>query len=345
MDTDEIGVAIVGHGAMGLTHLAAWSFVENCRVEAVVGRDPGKRRKVEKAFKVKAYTDLNQVLENDEIDVVDICTPTHTHAAQAIMAMKAGKDVLLEKPMSLTLGEADDMITAAKENKAKLMVAQVVRFFPEYMKAKQMVDAGMVGEPVIGRAYRAAPLPIRGRWATDKKKSGGVILDLSIHDIDFMLWCYSDAVESVYAKLQTSINRGRTTADLALINLKFSGGGIALVEGSWAHPRAFPFTTRLELSGTRGTIAFDGQSSVPVKIIDDESTATFSPEALRGQAASLPFAVDPFYREIRHFVDCIREDRVPMTSGEEARKGLEVALAAMRSAATNEVVELPLEEA
>ncbi|MEM3906429.1 MAG: Gfo/Idh/MocA family oxidoreductase [Nitrososphaerota archaeon] len=342
--SDKLGVAVIGYGFMGTTHISAWRYIDDCEVKAVVGRNLEKAKEVAKKFGIEAYKDAEEVLRRKDIDIVDVCTPTHTHANYSITSMNAGKHVFLEKPIALSLKDADAIIETAKKNKVKLMVGHVLRFFPEYMNAKELIDQGMIGEPVIARTFRGGPIPEWSPWFLDKKQSGGVAIDLAIHDIDYLMWVFNKRVERVYAIINRLVHKDISAEDFALINLRFEDGGTALVEANWALPKMHPFTMKFEVDGTKGMITLDNQSPVPVKLITNESISGFSPETLPWRPAVHPFPVDPFYRELKHFVECIKEDRTPMTDGVVARRSLEVCIAALKSSELNTPIYLPIKE-
>jgi predicted dehydrogenase len=340
---DKLGVAVLGHGFMGGMHLEGWKLMEDCEIKGIWSKNYSHARAAAKKLKVGSYEKLQEVLDDDGVDIVDICTPSFTHADYSVSVMKAGKHVLVEKPMALSLKEADGMIDSSKDNRVKLMVAHVLRFFPEYAKTKAIIDQGMIGEPVIARAYRAGAIPDWNSWFQDFEKSGGVAIDLAIHDIDFLMWCFDAPVIRVYAKVERLVHKKITAHDFALINMRFEGGGIALVEASEAVPKQFPFTMKLNIDGTKGTVQLDNQTPVPVKLILNDRIQGFSPESLPWKPSVHPFPVDPFYREIRHFVNCLRENTKPLTDGESSRKSLEVAIAALKSAKRRAPVDLPLD--
>jgi predicted dehydrogenase len=341
---DKLGVAVIGYGFMGTTHISAWRYIDDCEVRAVVGRNLEKAREVAKKYGIDAYNNIDEVLRRRDIDIVDVCTPTSTHASYSVASMSAGKHVFLEKPIALTLKDADAIIDASKKNKVKLMVGHVLRFFPEYMKAKELIDQGMIGEPVIARTFRGGPIPEWSPWFLDKTQSGGVAIDLAIHDVDYLMWIFNKRVERVYAVVKKLVHKEITAEDFALINLRFENGGTALVEANWALPKMYPFTMRFEVDGTNGMITLDNQSPVPVKLITNEIVGGFAPETLPWRPAVHPFPVDPFYRELKHFVESIKHDKTPMTDGEVARRCLEVCIAALKSAELNAPVNLPMRE-
>ncbi len=339
-----MGIAVVGYGFMGGVHLNAWSMIPEAKIVALVARHPNKARPVARKFKARVYSDLERAMDETDVDVVDVCSPTCTHKEHVMAAVKAGKQVLVEKPFALTLKDADQMIDAAKKAGVKLMVAHCIRFFAEYAKIKELVSQGAIGEPVISRGHRAGPLPTWGArsWFLDPKMSGGVGIDLAIHDIDFTRWCFDDKVKHVYAKVATLVHKKGVCADHALIIMRFEHDGIAHIEASWAVPTQYPFTTYFEIAGRKGFISVDNFSISPITVMSNGKVERLSPETMPS-VAGMPFPIDPYYREIRHFVDCVLSNREPMTNGEEAKKSLEVALAAVRSSKTGDVVRLPLE--
>lgn len=326
-----IGVAVLGYGFMGTTHLAAWKMMEGCSVLGLWGRNRAKLEEAASRYGVEPITELDNILKNDKIEVVDICTPTYTHVELAVRALEAGKHVLVEKPMALNLGEADRMIRAARKNGRKLVVAHVLRFFPEYMRVKELVDGGHLGEITSLRAWRGGPAPEWSPWFMDLEKSGGVAVDLAIHDVDYAIWVNGGLPSRVYAKIVNLVHKEYRVHDFALITLRFPTGSIAVIEANWALPKTYPFTMKLEIDGSKGVVQLDNQTPIPLKMWTGDKVEGFAPETLPWKPGVHPFPLDPFYREIRHFVECIIQDRKPITDGEEARKSLATCLAAVES--------------
>jgi predicted dehydrogenase len=258
-------------------------------------------------------------LERKDVDVVDICTPTDTHAQVAVDSAKVGKNVLLEKPIALTLRDADRIIGAVKKAGVTFMVAHCIRFFSEYMKVKELLDKGVLGEPVIARALRAGPLP---GWGVKS-------------------WFNQD-VARVYAKVGRFVRKDANMDDHALMILRFQGGGVAHIEASWAVPQEYPFTYAFELSGTKGFVSFNNHDTVPLTVMSKGKITHYGVDTERW-VEGMPFPIDPYYREIRHFADCVLKGETPLTGGEEARKALEIALAAKASSKRGEPVKIPLE--
>lgn len=328
----KIGVAVLGYGFMGTTHLRAWKMLDDCSVLYLWGRDKARLEEVATIHGVKPVLNYREILDDERVDVVDVCTPTFTHHRLVLDALEVGKHVLVEKPLALTLNDADEMIRAARKAGRKLMVAHVLRFFPDYMKVKELVDQGALGEIVSARAWRGGPAPEWSPWFLENQNSGGVAVDLAIHDVDFLIWVNGGVPTRVFAKIRNLTHIGRNVHDFALINLTFPSGAVAVVEASWAMPRTFPFTMKLELDGTKGVIQLDNQSPTPMKMWTAARVESFSPEVLPWKPGVHPFPLDPFYREVKHFVDCIREDKKPLTDAEESKKSLATCLAAVESA-------------
>lgn len=329
----KLGVAVIGCGFIGGVHLRAWRKVEGADLVAVVDLIEGRAKKAAEDFKVPhRFTDYTKALEMEGVDIVDICTPTYTHAEIAIAASKSGKHVLVEKPIALRLRDADEMIRTAKNAGVKFMVAHCLRFWPEYVEAKRLVESGAVGEPRIARAYRQSPFPEWALWHKDRRLSGGVFVDMSIHDVDFLRWALGE-VEEVFARGGTLKTADSTSHDYTHALLKFASGAIAYVEGSWIQPAGFPFTTYLEIVGTRGMLTVDNHSPAALRV--------YGPGA--PPAAFTPFEDDAYDREVRHFYECVVKDLEPAVPGEEARRTLEVVLAALKSVDEGRPVRLPLE--
>jgi len=244
-----------------------------------------------------------------EVDIVDVCTPTYTHKEIAVAAAKSGKHVLVEKPIALRLRDADEMIQAAKSAGVKFMVAHVLRFWPEYVEAKRIVDSGAARRAEDRESVQAVPLPRVGSLAQGSQAQRGVFVDMSIHDVDWLRWALGEVVE-VFARGGTLKTRDATTHDYTHAILKFKSGTIAYVDGSWIQPPGFPFTTYLEIVGTKGMLTVDNQGPAAVRV--------YRPGA--PPAAFTPFDEDGYDREVRHFYECIVEDKEPAVTGEEARK-------------------------
>jgi predicted dehydrogenase len=288
------------------------------------------------------YTDYRHLLERADIEVVDLCVPTYLHATLAVAAMQAGKHVLCEKPIAHSLEAADRMIEAARQYGVKLMIGHVRRFDHRYTSIKEQLDAGKVGHPVfIRRAERQfLPFPPEA-WQWDPKQGGGVILDIGIHATDVFRWLLGRDAVQVYAVARAVRKAARAAGsyDHAFMTIEFEGGRIGFAEASWAYPEGFggALYAQLDVVGTAGKIQYADKDTNPMLIF----TAGKGHELPR-YFRFMSTTEHAFEEEIRHFVHCVRDDREPAVSPQDARAALEMALAAQRSAETGQPVQLPL---
>lgn len=284
----------------------------------------------------RVYESLEHLVE--DVDLVDVCTPTFAHPEGVMAAAKAGKPVVCEKPLARTLRDAKAMIEACEAAGAPLFVAHVVRFFPQYELAKQALEAGEVGEPGVLRLVRAGtfPRPTAETWYANFEQSGGVILDLAIHDLDFARWCFGE-VERVFARGLTLA--GEAMRDHALITLRHASGALSHIEGSWAAPPG-PFRTALELAGSRGILEWDALEPAPLQLALRLGDAGDEGAAKVPGAADSPLAPedDPYYRELKHVLDVLDAGGRFRVSPRDGLEAVRLALAAIHSLETGRPV-------
>lgn len=333
----KVKVLVVGTGFIcRMEHLPALIKMPNVEVVGIVSRNLKRAKELAEKFGIKNYyDDYYTALEKSNADAVDITWPTYLHKQAVVDAAKYGKHVIVEKPIALRLKDADEMINATKRSHVKFMVAHCLRFWPEYVLIKKLVDAGEIGEPRVARAYRLSQFPPWSpeKWHKDMKKSGGVIIDLSIHDIDYLRWLIGE-VDTVFARGGTYGTHGGDAIDHAHIVLKFKNGAIGYVEGSWIMPDSYNFATYFEVAGTKGLLTVDPRMLASVVIYQK---GKFRQELT-------PHSDNAYYLELKAFIDSIIKDEEPPIPGEEAKKSLEVALAAIKSIYIGKPVKLPLSE-
>ncbi len=319
----RIRVGVAGSGFIGETHLAAWTAEG---VPAVVyDVDAGRAADLAGQFGAATAASLEALFA--AVDVVDVCTPTHLHAGIAIQAAKARRHVICEKPMARTLADAEAMILAARENGVRLLVGHVVRFFPEYVAARDAVLTGQIGDPAVLRLTRASfrPRQPAGHWFFDHAKSGGIVLDLMIHDLDYARWV---AGEVVAVECRSAIvERPEAGVDHAVAILTHASGAISHISASWAYAPP-TFRTAFEIAGSRGLIDHDSALTAPITPsllagADGAATTALADTSLNG---------DPFRRELAEFARAIVDRTTTRTSAEEALATLRLALAADASA-------------
>ncbi len=268
-----------------------------------------------------------EICAADDIDLVIVATPTYLHAAHAIAAARGGKHVFCEKPLARTLADAEAMVRACDQARVTLAVGHVVRFFPEYRQAKELLDAGTLGRPAIVTMTRGnfAVGSARG-WYLDEDKSGGVVLDLMLHDLDTIRWWFGEP-SRVYAKRF----KGNAGLEYALATIRYDERPIVQVEASWAEHAGF--RTGFELRGDRGMLVHDSRTASPI--------ALQSPSGPAGPAmmATPTLHETPYLVQLRDLFARLARGEPPVVDGREGLRSLALGLAVIRSADTGEVVQ------
>ena len=326
-------VAIIGAGHMGRVHGTVYAEMPNAEPVAFVDCRLDGAEELAKSFGAQAFTDFDEMLRAANPDVIDVCVPTPCHKEYVIKAAEAGKHVVTEKPMAPSLADCREMIAATEKAGVTFMIAHVLRFFPEFVKAKAQIDAGAVGNPAVIRTTRGGGFPTgTGRdWYADFAQSGGVVLDLIIHDFDWLRWTFGE-VDRVFAK--GLVEKGIPRLDYALVTLRMKSGAIAHVEGTWANPGGF--RVKFEVAGDKGMLDFQSENAAPLKVASTKAGAAASGVAI----PESPTGENPYYLELEHFIECIETGRKPMISPEDGMRAVEISLAALESIKTGKLVKL-----
>ena len=325
-------VGIAGAGFMGTTHAASWAKTP-ATIAGFYALDSARANALATEYGAEVYDSFDALI--DDVDVVDVCTPTYVHYEMVMRAAQAGKQIICEKPLARTLAQAQEMVRTCAERGLPLLVGHVVRFFPEYALAKATVERGDVGDVAVIRLSRCSYQP-RGTddWFLDTEKSGGVMLDLMIHDFDYARWVAGD-VESVYTRSVGS-RRPIKSGDYAIAILKHKNGAISNVEGGWAYPPPM-FRTALEIAGSGGLIEHPAGSSTPIALYLKQQDNGEVPAVALPRS---PLAEDPYATEIKHFYDVLTKGVTPRVTAEDGLHALQIALAAIESARTGQQITL-----
>lgn len=322
-------VALIGAGTMGRTHAAAYVKMPGAQLVAVCDERAEAADAAAESYSCAAYYKIETLLAEAEADVIDVCTPTPSHLDVIKKAAAAGRNVICEKPLARTTGQAMEAVRVCKEAGVRLFVAHVLRWFPEFRKLHDLVCSGAVGDVAMVRTARCGGSP--PGWFADPKLSGGVVLDLIIHDFDWLRWTFG-AAQRVYA-LGLS-DAAKTGKDHALVTIRFENGVIAHVEGSWSRPGGFE--TSVEIAGSAGLLSFSSSESAPltmqIKSPEGEQTGVTVPES--------PTGTDPYYRELEHFIGCLENGAEPEVTAEDGMEAVRLAEGALRSIATDRPVVL-----
>ncbi len=327
-----IRYAIIGLGWFGEKHAEVASQLPGVELRAVCTRNDQRRRQVKKRFNVPLeYTDYRDLLADPNIDAVSIVTHVDDHAAPAIAALRAGKHVLLEKPMARTPADCDRIVAAAEKSGRILMVGHICRFNPRYAVARDRIAAGELGKVVSMYARRNIPA---ARSETVLAKIGPLLGD-GIHDTDLMLWMSGAKIVSVHA--MTHSVRKLKHPDIGWAMYRFDTGAIGVIEDVWFLPPGTPFRIheQMEVIGTDGAVyVHGGDTNVVIQTragIDCPDTH-YWPE-MHGEI------VGALRTEMGYFVKCVAKGEQPtVVTPEEARAAVAVLAAAEESAATGKVV-------
>lgn len=329
-----IGVGLIGCGGISRAHAQGYKTLSHLfRVVAVA--DVNEQLAQERASELgaeKVFTDYRQLLELPEVEAVDIVLPHYLHHPVALESASAGKHIFVEKPIANTLEQADEMIQSAEKAGVKLMVGFNERFDPTYQKMKELVDEGAIGEVFAVRAdHNQNVRRPRDHWLySNAKAGGGVVIGSGIHRLDLLRWIVGE-VKRV-ANFQKTAVLPMEGEDSAVTLLEFEKGAIGEVCHIWAVRRS-PWYEMLYLYGTEGSL-----HNIGGVYLDSQKR----PECDQGFTKIEVPPAHSFTEELRHFGECILNDKEPLTNGRDARKTLEVVIAAYRSAQEGRVVTLPL---
>ncbi len=321
-----INVAVVGTGRLGSQHAANFAQIAGCRVKRVYDLVAENAENCAEPLGAEVASDFEQCLA-DDIDAVIVVTPTDVHAEYCIKAAQAGKHVFCEKPMTRTLDETDQVVETVEAAGVKMMVGHVLRFFPEYETARQMIQDEQLGDVGMIRMARISVAPTG--WFGDLQRSGGVILDMIIHDFDWLLWTLGPP-ERIYAQ---GLYEQLPALDYALCTFRFSQGTVAFVEGSWA--AASGFRTSFEITGSGGLLAHDSTESTTLIAQRRGGDGKIDESAYLPMT---PTAKSPLQIEEELFIAAVENDSEPPITARDGREAVRLALAVLESAQTDRVI-------
>ncbi|MEK4528963.1 Gfo/Idh/MocA family oxidoreductase [Paenibacillus sp. FSL H8-0104] len=337
----KIKVAVFGCGAIAeRRHIPEYAANEN--VELVAFADPIVERaeKMAETYGGKAYSSYEELLANETVDAVSVCTPNYLHAPMAIAAANAGKHVLVEKPMAVSTEEGEQMIEAAKKNGVYLMVGHNQRLMPPHVKAKEILESGKLGKVLNFRTSFGHPGP--EGWSVDGAESWffrkeeaimGAMGDLGVHKSDFIRYLLNDEVSEVAGFISTLHKEGTKVDDNATCLLRMKSGAIGTLVASWTQYRAGDNSTVLWCENGVMKIGTVEGDEVIVELTNG-TVETYKVGAMATNEKQVPSGV------IDAFVESIVTQTPPAISGEEGLRSLQVILAAFESEKTGQIVKL-----
>lgn len=342
-------VALLGAGFIADIHVESYHrFVPEAEVVAVYTRNANKAEGFARKHSIaRWFTDLDKAITESGCEVVDVCLPNFLHHRAVMTAAKAGKHIIIEKPLCLTLEEADEMIAACKAANRKLMYAEELCFAPKYERVRLLANEGAFGKIYMLKQAEKHSGP-HSHWFYDiAQAGGGVIMDMGCHALAWFRWMLggNPRAVSVLAHLQTGlIHHGRTRGEEnSVILVEFAGGVIGIAEDSWAKQGGMDDC--VEVYGTGGVCyadLFQGNAALSYS----EAGYGYAMEKA-GSTKGWTFTVfeeafnQGYPQELKHFIECVRKDKQPLVTGEDGRAVLELIYAAYHSAGTGQKVALP----
>ena len=327
-----LNLAVIGLGRMGRIfskHLVTRG--DGVRLTAIHSR----RIEEAKSFfgndsTVHIYTDLHELLADTTIDGVVIANHTHEHKQAVLAAAAAGRAIFCEKPLALTMVDTDEMLAAVEKAGVLFQIGFMRRFDRSYMAAKERIETGLIGEPLVVQSISRDPGCPDPAWAAPER-SGGLIVDLGIHDLDVVRWLMDDEVSRIRAIGQVrSCPELASVGDIdtALMQLEFAGGALGHVES--ARNGRYGYDIYGEVRGTEGTLRIGYLQETPVLLLNEQGVH-------HDVVAWFEERFRPAYQaQLDHFIECIRHDRAPSVGGRDARIALQLALTANRSLISGE---------
>jgi len=345
-NSKKVGVGLIGSQFISTIHAEAFKWVHDATIVAAMSPNEEHVRKFCTTHHIpKYFTKLEELLALPEVEMIVIGAPNYLHCEITEKAAQANKHIVVEKPFCMNLAEADRMIAACAKANVKLMYAEELCFTPKYVRLKSLLDEGALGKPVLFKQSEKHDGPHADHFWDVERSGGGVTMDMGCHAIEFFRWLNKkNPIKSVYAQMNTSVHAAKTKGDdNAIIILEFENGVVAIAEESWT--KLGGMDDRAEIHGSEGVAYAD--------VLQGNSIQTYSTKGVgyavekAGNTVGWSFTMYEeiwnygFPQEFAHFVDCIKNDKQPLVTGEDGRAVLEVIYAAYESAGTGRKVNLP----
>jgi UDP-N-acetylglucosamine 3-dehydrogenase len=312
----RLGVAVIGAGFWGRNHARNFKELQETDLLAVCDINAERAKVVAERFNVKAYTNVGKLLTRKDVDAVSICAWSTSLAKEALKALKAGKHVLVEKPMATSTRQAERLLETAEKRGLHLTVGFLMRFIPGIRHIKEAIENRTIGSLVCATAKRVSQWP-------ERIGDVGVVKDIAIHDIDVMRYLFNEDPIAVYAK--TGSMRHKKFEDYAQIMLTFEGGKSAFIESNWLTPYK---TRTLIVTGSKAIMKLD---YITQEMMIEDAKETVQPR--------YPWR-EPLELELRHFANCVLKKEKPVITGVDGLKALQIAEAALKSSAKGKVMKL-----
>ncbi len=336
-----VRVGVIGAGFMGTMHSQCYNAIPGAKLVGIA--DIRKDKGLELAHKfenVAFYENAEDLLKNPKIDAIDVCLPTYLHPEWVIKAAAAGKSVICEKPVALKVEDANRMAEAAEKNKVIFMVAQVIRFWPEYMRLKEIYDQKELGALVSLHLVRLSPKPTWGweDWLGDARKSGSALVDLHVHDTDYLLYLCGKPT-SLY-----SCGRKEEGGYCHILTSFKYPDFIVTAEGGWDFVDTFPFRMAFTANFEKGTVEYNSMLAANPFAVYTKGKSEFpklAQENIRAEGGGNVSSLGGYYNETKYFIECVEKGKKPaIVTPEAARDSLAIVLKEFQSAESGKIVTL-----
>ncbi|MGI9427467.1 MAG: Gfo/Idh/MocA family protein [Bythopirellula sp.] len=346
-----LGFAIVGTGMISRFHARAIDDVRGAKLVACCDLAADRAKQFAKEVGCTPYSDLKKMLADPAVDVVTIGTPSGAHMEPAVAAAKAGKHVIVEKPLEVTLKRCDKIIDACKKARVKLGTIFPSRFHDSSVQMRKAIDQGRFGRLTLGDAYvkwfRTQEYYDSGAWrGTWKLDGGGALMNQAVHTVDLLSWLMGPIVE-IQAQTATLAHKRIEVEDVAVASLKFKSGALGVIEATTA---AYPgYLKRIELHGSEGTAVLEEEDLKTWDFAKKRASDKAILKAMQKSKSTGGGAADPaaighhgHTMQFKDFVKAINTGGTPAVDGREGRKPVEIILAIYKSAQSGKTVKLPL---
>jgi predicted dehydrogenase len=359
---DKLKTGIIGCGKVAGIHAAAFNKIQRSAFTAVCDKDEKRAQDFASRYGVKAYNDVTEMVSKEKLDVVTVCTPHPVHKIPTVEALKAGANVLIEKPLASSLEDCDAMLSAAKEAGKQIAIISQRRFYSPCMRLKKAIDSGKIGKPALGivhmfgwrnEAYYKSD-PWRGKW---KEEGGGVLVNQAPHQLDLLQWFMGGEIDEIYGIWKNLNHPYIEVEDTAIAILKFKNGGVGnIIVSNSQNPGIYG---KVHIHGDNGAsvgvqtdggaMFIAGMTSILEPPVNDLWSVPGEENKLKdwikedSDFFNSINSMEYYHKlQIEDFIDALIDGRKPMVTGEEGRVTVEIFTAIYRSQRDGKAIKFPL---
>ena len=323
----KLGVGLIGAGFVSEVHAEAYLEDERVKLLAVCDTNCQIAEKFARKYNIEKFlADYDVLLEDKNIKVIDICLPHYLHREVTIKALRAGKDVILEKPISMTVEEADEMIEVARKERKRFLVALNQRFLPCHQKAKELIDSGSLGNIFLGIGIiigdEMARMNIEETWKGSwDEAGGGALADTGTHLVDLFLWWFGEPKKIMCHYKRSVVEYGNKGDDNACVIFEFPEDILASLTVTYS-ATADEWSEKKDIYGTKASLHIENENETPLIMVKDKKLCR--PVPVEHPQNAKDWWTWSVKRGIKHLIDCIVNDKEPLVTPEDARRTLAV---------------------